>query len=101
MRYDSDDYYNDDSDSFDYDSLARDCDDLYEYDDDSYEEDDEIGSNWENYYHNIADELIDEQPSLLTDAAGGTAIYHKELSFLILFLVGSNPTIRFYDYIRS
>jgi hypothetical protein len=60
MRYDSDDYYNDDSDNFDYDSLARDCDDLYEYDDESYEEDIETESNWDNYYHNITDELIDE-----------------------------------------
>lgn len=96
MRYE--DFDCDDTDSFDYDSLARDCDDLYTYDEDDYEEDKEVHSDWENYYHNINDELIDEQPSLLTDAAGGTAIFHKESSFLILILVGSNPTIRFYDY---
>lgn len=95
MRYE--DFDCDDTDSVDYDSLARDCDDLYTYDEDDYEEDKEVHSDWDNYYHNIADEIIDDQPSLLTDAAGGTAIYHKESSFLILLLVGSNPTIRFYD----
>lgn len=82
MRYE--DFDCDDTDHFDYDSLARDCDDLYEYDDEDYQEDDEVNTNWENYYHNITDEIIDDQPSLLTDAAGGTAIYHKESSFLIL-----------------
>lgn len=58
MRYE--DFDCDDTDHFDYDSLARDCDDLYEYDDESYEENEEVDSNWENYYHNITDELTDE-----------------------------------------
>lgn len=42
---------------YDYDSLASDCEELY------LEEDMESESGvkeWENYYHNITEELIDE-----------------------------------------
>jgi hypothetical protein len=46
---------------FDYDSMANDADDLYEdwdYDD----MDDEVNeqAEWENYYHNIADEIVED-----------------------------------------
>lgn len=66
MRYDNEDYYGDDSDTFDYDSLARDCDDLYSCDEEYDEHDEETvsHSDWENYYHNLTEE-IDDQPSLL------------------------------------
>jgi hypothetical protein len=61
MRYDSDgfDYY--DSDAFDYDSLARDCDDLYSCDEeyDEYDEETVSHSDWENYYHNLTEEIDD------------------------------------------
>lgn len=54
----------DDDNYYDYDSIARDCDDLY-YDDEYDSWDGEDIENveqdeWENYYHNITDELIDE-----------------------------------------
>ena len=54
----------DDDIYFDYDSIAKDADDLY-YDDeyDSWDGEDIENveqSEWENYYHNITDELIDE-----------------------------------------
>jgi hypothetical protein len=51
--FDEDNYY-------DYDSIIRDADDLYDddYDFDDIENVDE--QEWENYYHNITDELIDE-----------------------------------------
>jgi hypothetical protein len=45
----------------DYEYIAENCDDLYEYDewqDDDIEVDNTC--DWENYYHNIADELVDE-----------------------------------------
>jgi hypothetical protein len=46
----------------DYESIADNCDDLYEYDDQwDYDDiDAQEESEWENYYHNITDELIDE-----------------------------------------
>ena len=44
----------------DYHSLANNCEELYF--DDEYDRDDIEDNNikWENYYHNVADELIDE-----------------------------------------
>lgn len=54
--FDEDNYY-------DYDSIIRDADDLYasEYDDwDGDDIEDVDQTEWENYYHNIADELVDE-----------------------------------------
>ena len=45
---------------FDYDRIANDADDLYE-DDFTYDDcevDDQL--EWENYYHNIADEIVDD-----------------------------------------
>ena len=61
MRYDNEDYYGDDSDTFDYDSLARDCDDLYSCDEEYDEHDEETvsHSDWENYYHNLTEEIDD------------------------------------------
>jgi len=47
----------------DYESIAEDCDDLYTFDDDQWDYDNEeleSQSEWENYYHNITDELIDD-----------------------------------------
>jgi hypothetical protein len=46
---------------FDYDSMANDADDLYEdwdYDDTNDEVDEQ--AEWENYYHNIADEIVED-----------------------------------------
>jgi hypothetical protein len=57
--FDEDNYY-------DYDSIIRDADDLYanEYDEyDAWDGDDieDVDqTEWENYYHNIADEIVDE-----------------------------------------
>ena len=45
-------------DEYDYDTLANDADYIDDYDDEDYV-DDGIQA-WENYYHNITDELIDE-----------------------------------------
>jgi hypothetical protein len=51
MPYDYDDYH----------SITDDCDDLYTYDDDQWDYDDVNDTKeWENYYHNITDELSDE-----------------------------------------
>ena len=55
--FDEDNYY-------DYNSIINDADDLY-YDDeyDSWDSEDIENveqSEWENYYHNVADEIIDE-----------------------------------------
>lgn len=47
---------------YDYERIADEIDDLY-YDDDNWDfEDDDIENEkeWENYYHNIADEISDE-----------------------------------------
>jgi len=49
----------------DYHSLASNCEELYFdelYCDNEYDRDDIEDNNieWENYYHNVADELIDE-----------------------------------------
>lgn len=46
----------------DYESIASNIDDLYEYDDQWDYDDAEIAehSEWENYYHNITEELVDE-----------------------------------------
>jgi len=46
---------------YDYDRIVEDSDELYE--DDFYDNDYDIEedfSYWDNYYHNVADELIDE-----------------------------------------
>lgn len=54
--FDEDNYY-------DYDSIIRDADDLYndEYADDwEYDIENVEHDEWENYYHNVADEIIDE-----------------------------------------
>lgn len=59
MRYDDVDSYYDDS--YDYNNIARDCDDLYSYDDSWDDEDDEDNEQeWDSYYHNIANELVDD-----------------------------------------
>lgn len=48
---------------YDYDRIAQDTDELYDYDynddsdDDILEEDER---EWENYYHNLADEIIED-----------------------------------------
>lgn len=58
-RYDDVDSYYDDR--YDYDNLVRNCDDLYICDEESFDDDDNNNeTEWENYYHNIADELIEE-----------------------------------------
>lgn len=47
-------------DEYDYDTLANDADYI---DDDYYDDEDYVDDGiqaWENYYHNIADELTDE-----------------------------------------
>lgn len=46
---------------YDYNNIIRDCEDLYD-DEWDYEDDIEMveQDEWENYYHNIADELVDE-----------------------------------------
>jgi hypothetical protein len=45
----------------DYHSLASNCEELYSYDDDhDYDDGATDTIEWENYYHNVADELIDE-----------------------------------------
>lgn len=46
----------------DYDSTANNADDLYEDDDYEYGEEilDPDQKEWDNYYHNIADELADD-----------------------------------------
>ena len=55
-RYeDYDCYYNN---HYAYDDIVNNCDDLYSEDISEYEyQDDEL---WDNYYHNIADELTEE-----------------------------------------
>ena len=59
QRYDDVDSYYDNT--YDYDNLARECDDLYVCDEEHWDDDnDQDETEWENYYHNIADELIDE-----------------------------------------
>lgn len=54
----------DDDNYYDYDSIAKDADDLYfdEYDswDDEAEVDNVEQNEWENYYHNLADEIIED-----------------------------------------
>jgi hypothetical protein len=46
----------------DYESIIDDTDELYSYDDQWDYDDVEMNeqTEWENYYHNIADELTDE-----------------------------------------
>jgi hypothetical protein len=46
----------------DYRSIADDSEDLYTYDDQwDYDDVEAVDHNeWENYYHNITDELVDE-----------------------------------------
>jgi hypothetical protein len=45
---------------YDYDSLASDCEELYlEHEEDTDSSESGV-KEWENYYHNIAEELIDE-----------------------------------------
>jgi hypothetical protein len=61
MRYDDVDSYYDER--YDYDNIVRDSDELYSYDDDSWDYDDNDASEqveWENYYHTITDELVDD-----------------------------------------
>lgn len=47
---------------YDYDTLANDADYIDDYDDEYYDTDyiDDGLQAWENYYHNITDELTDE-----------------------------------------
>ena len=42
---------------YDYESILEDTDDLY--DDDQYDMED-VKSDWDNYYHNITQELVDD-----------------------------------------
>lgn len=47
----------------DYHSIIDNSDELYSYDDDQWDYDDvesQDSKEWENYYHNITDEIIDE-----------------------------------------
>lgn len=44
----------------DYHSIIDDSDELYSYDNDEWDYDDAESDEWENYYHNITDELVDE-----------------------------------------
>jgi hypothetical protein len=48
-----------DSYDYDYDTYANDAEDLYIDDDYDMEEEDDRDI-WDNYYHNITDELVDE-----------------------------------------
>lgn len=43
----------------DYHSVAEDSDELYSYDDES-DYDQTNQSDWENYYHNIANDIVEE-----------------------------------------
>lgn len=43
---------------YDYNHILEDVDDLDLYEDDEYDLEDE--KEWDNYYHNIADELVDD-----------------------------------------
>jgi hypothetical protein len=43
---------------YDYNHILEDADDLDLYEDDEYDMEDE--KEWDNYYHNIADELVDD-----------------------------------------
>lgn len=45
---------------FDYDDLVANTDDLYEDEWDHEDESVNDAKEWENYYHNIADEIIDD-----------------------------------------
>lgn len=50
-------------DEYDYATLANDADYIDDYDDEYYDDEDYVDDGiqaWENYYHNITDELIDE-----------------------------------------
>jgi hypothetical protein len=52
--FDEDNYY-------DYDSIAKDADDLYHDDDYDFDDIENVDEQeWENYYHNLTDEIIDE-----------------------------------------
>lgn len=52
--------YDEDYDNYyDYDTLANDADYIEDYDDNEDYQDDGLEA-WENYYHNITDEIIDE-----------------------------------------
>lgn len=77
---------------YDYTTLANDA-DYIDYDDDEYNYDEFIDDGieaWENYYHNIASEIDDdEQPSLQVAHYGGT--YY----FFLSYLVSSNLTATF------
>ena len=44
---------------YDYHNLAEDADDIYD-DVDDYDYDNYINSSWENYYHNITNEIIED-----------------------------------------
>lgn len=44
----------------DYHSIADDCDELYSYDDQWDYDDAEDTKEWENYYHNITNEIVEE-----------------------------------------
>lgn len=47
---------------YDYDRIVEDTDELYDQYDDFDDADDEYDNDveWDNYYHNVADELIDD-----------------------------------------
>lgn len=78
---------------YDYDTLANDADYIDDYDDEHEDYHDDGVEAWENYYHNIADEITDDQPSL------SDAIRWDVYSYLYhFFLVCSNQTIAHYEY---
>ena len=47
---------------YEYDNIIEDTEELYDDDDDYYMDDEDAinTSDWENYYHNIVDEIIDD-----------------------------------------
>jgi hypothetical protein len=60
MRYDDVDSYHDER--YDYNNIIGDTDELYSYDHDDWDcdENESDENEWENYYHNIANELVDD-----------------------------------------
>ena len=58
---------------YDYEYDSDDIEDLFDDYDYDYEDDDEV--EYENYYHNITEELVDEQPFFSGQMQlGGTSI---------------------------
>jgi hypothetical protein len=59
MRYEDSEYYN-----YDYDELVENADELYEPNDepwmDSYEDEEHNLREYDSYYHNVADEIVED-----------------------------------------